>query len=59
MSSLRDALLSFGNPLLDMVVAVDAEEEADMVARFGLQRDVGQELDTWGSGLMDEVKHKE
>ena len=55
----RDAFLSFGNPLLDMVVTVTAEEEADLVSRFGLQRDVGQEMDTWGSGLMDEVKHKE
>ena len=55
----RDAFLSFGNPLLDMVVTMTAEEEADLVSRFGLQRDVGQEMDTWGSGLMDEVKHKE
>ena len=48
--------VAFGNPLLDIVTTVTPAEEDRLVRTYGLQKDVGQEIDT--TGLMKEIKGK-
>ncbi len=50
------SFLAFGNPLLDIVTPVTSGEESRLVDKFGLRKDVGQEMDT--AGLLEEVMDK-
>ena len=52
----RKVFLSFGNPLLDIVVDVTPSEETHLVATYGLRRGVGQEMDT--KGMLRDVADK-
>ncbi len=52
-------LLSFGNPLLDLVAVMESEaEESAFVERHEIRARVGQECDTEANGLRDAVKNR-
>ncbi len=53
----KSSFLAFSNSLLDIVTLVTPEEESRLVDKFGLRKDVGQEMDT--AGLLEEVMDKE
>ncbi len=55
-SDSKSLFVAFGNPLLDIVTNVTAKEESDMVAKFKLKKDVGQEVET--AGIMLDIKDK-
>eukprot|EP00096_Caligus_rogercresseyi_P016880 TRINITY_DN997_c0_g2_i1.p1 TRINITY_DN997_c0_g2~~TRINITY_DN997_c0_g2_i1.p1 ORF type:complete len:355 (+),score=59.18 TRINITY_DN997_c0_g2_i1:1-1065(+) len=46
---------AFGNPLLDIIIAVNDEEERSFVERYGLNKHDSIEMDTISSGLFEEV----
>eukprot|EP00092_Neocalanus_flemingeri_P013201 GFUD01014228.1.p1 GENE.GFUD01014228.1~~GFUD01014228.1.p1 ORF type:complete len:406 (+),score=85.44 GFUD01014228.1:369-1586(+) len=48
-------LAAFGNPLLDIIVT---DEAGELVEKFNLEKDVAQEIDTYGTGLYEKVMEK-
>ena len=45
-------LASFGNPLLDIIVH---DEDGTVVDKYGLEKNVAQEMDTDKTGLYEDV----
>ena len=55
MATERQLVVAFGNPLLDIIVN---DENGELVEKYKLAKNVGQEIDTVKCGLFEDVLKK-